>query len=256
MNIITPSLEAAGLTTQQATLYELLLGRGRERASRLVRETPWKRGVVYKILAELVGLGLVEEKKTPGSVTIFLPRHPLALKDLAERREREARDRTLSLESALPSLVSEFNLQVGTPGVMVYEGEAGIQKALDDTLLVRDTVIDTFVDIEAIERYIPEINERYVKKREQLGIDKRGIVFDTPAAREQLKNYHRLSTDVRFLTLPKGHSFGSIFQIYADKVLYITLSDERFLGIIIQNKTIHDMHKTIFDFVWQNAKTE
>lgn len=96
MNIITPSLEATGLTTQQATLYELLLGRGRERASRLVRETPWKRGVVYKILAELVELGLVEEKKTPGSVTIFLPRHPLALKDLAERREREARDRTLS----------------------------------------------------------------------------------------------------------------------------------------------------------------
>lgn len=62
MNIITPSLEATGLTTQQATLYELLLGRGRERASRLVRETPWKRGVVYKILAELVELGLVEEK--------------------------------------------------------------------------------------------------------------------------------------------------------------------------------------------------
>ena len=248
MNTTIPSLEAAGLTTQQATLYELLLGRGKERASHLVREVPWKRGVVYKILSELVDLGLVEEMKAPGAVTVFMPRHPLALKDLAERREREARDQTLSLESAFPSLVSQFNLAVGTPGVQFFEGEEGIEKTLEDSLASRE-MIYTYADIEAVMKYIPDINTRYVAKRERLGIDKKALLLDNPFARDYMKTYHRLVTDAKLIAYDAA-PFHSVMEIYAGKVSYITFEESRMIGVIIDNRAIFDMHKSLFEYLW------
>lgn len=253
MTTLTSSLTAAGLTDQQATLYEILLARGRDRASRLVREVPWKRGVVYKILAELVELGLVEETKTPGTVTTFAPKHPLSLKDLAERREREARDRTLSLESALPSLVSQFNLAIGTPGVQFFEEEAGIEKTLEDSLASRE-IIYTYADIEAVMKYIPDINTRYVAKRERLGIDKKALLLDNPFAREYMKTYHRLVTDVKLIPpLRDAAPFHSVMEVYAGKISYITFEESRMIGVIIDNRAIFDMHKYLFEYLWNLA---
>ena len=251
MNTVIPSLEAAGLSNQQATLYELLLSKGKERASRLVREVPWKRGVVYKILSELVGLGLVEETKTPGAVTTFAPKHPLSLKDLAERREREARDRSLSLESALPSLVSQFNLRIGTPGVQFFEGEAGVEKTLNDSL-TSGKIIYTFADIEAVMKYIPDINTRYVAKRERLGIDKKALLLDNPFARDYMKTYHRLVTDVKLIAHDAA-PFHSVMEIYDSKVSYITFEESRMIGVIIDNRAIFDMHKYLFEYLWNLA---
>jgi sugar-specific transcriptional regulator TrmB len=253
MNTIIPSLEAAGLSNQQAAIYELLLAKGKERASRLVREVPWKRGVVYKILSELVELGLIEETKTPGAVTTFAPKHPLSLKDLAERHEREARDRTLSLESALPSLVSQFNLSIGTPGVQFFEGEAGVEKTLDDSL-ASGKIIYTYADIEAVMKYIPDINTRYVAKRERLGIDKKALLLDNPFAREYMKTYHRLVTDVKLIPpLRDAAPFHSVMEIYDGKVSYITFEESRMIGVIIDNRAIFDMHKYLFEYLWSLA---
>lgn len=171
----------------------------------------------------------------------------------AETREREARDRTLSLESALPSLVSQFNLAIGTPGVQFFEEEAGIEKTLEDSLASRE-IIYTYADIEAVMKYIPDINTRYVAKRERLGIDKKALLLDNPFAREYMKTYHRLVTDVKLIPpLRDVAPFHSVMEVYAGKISYITFEESRMIGVIIDNRAIFDMHKYLFEYLWNLA---
>src|SRR3989344_695186 len=119
------TLIQAGLTKNQSLIYEILVKTGPVSAGKLAKIAPLKRGLVYKVLEELEEVNLVEQKKPAGTVAVFIPAHPLKLKDLAEQRERQAKDAQRILESVLGGLVSDYNLAVGKPGVQFYEGKEG-----------------------------------------------------------------------------------------------------------------------------------
>ena len=64
-----------------------------------------------------------------------------------------------------------------------FEGEEGIKKVLEDSLYSKEE-ISSYADITSIQKYIPKINEWYVDQREKKGIKKKGILLDTPEARQ------------------------------------------------------------------------
>ena len=245
------NLLQSGLTKHQALIYEALLSGGPERAGKLAKTLPIKRGLVYKTLDELIELDLVEKNEPEGEVAVFHPKHPLNLKDLAEKREQKARDAKRVLEGVLPSLVSDFNLISGRPGIQYFEGKEGVKQALEDTLTSTEEIC-AYSDLEAISKYIPEINQWYAKRREDLGIKKRGIIIDTPFSRKFLKGYHTEITHNRFIE--KGSfPFGALLQIYDGKVSYITLAEDAFWGCIIHNAAIYGMHKALYEDTWSHA---
>jgi sugar-specific transcriptional regulator TrmB len=245
------TLVQAGLDEQQAIVYEALLKHGQLSAGATHKLVPLKRGLVYKVLDELVALGVAEKIQETGKVIVFGLTHPLTLKELAEKREQSAKDARMALEGVLPSLISDFNLVSGRPGVQFLEGEEGVWQVLMDTLQTK-SVMYTYADVEAVDKHIRTLNERYAKKRDTLGIDKKVILLDTPYARERMKTYHRFVTDTRFIKL-STEPFQSVIEIYDDKIAYITFG-ENMRGVIIQDKAIHDMHQALFDFVWDRAQ--
>jgi sugar-specific transcriptional regulator TrmB len=250
----TETLLQSGLTKQQALVYETLLSEGPQRAGTLAKELPIKRGLVYKTLDELIEMNLVEKHESEGEVAVFHPKHPLNLKDIVQRREQKARDAGRILEGILPSLVSDFNLISGRPGIQYFEGEEGIRQALEDTLTSTEEIC-AYSDIEAIAKHIPEINQWYAKKRHSLGIQKRGIIIDTPFSRKFLKGYYSEVTRNRFIA--KGaFPFGALLQIYDEKVSYITLSEDSLWGCIIHNAAIYGMHKALYEDTWSHATSD
>lgn len=246
------TLVQAGLDKEQAIVYEVLLKGGQLSAGAAHKLTPLKRGLVYKVLDELVAIGLVEKRQEAGKVTQFVVAHPLTLKELAEKREQEAKDAKMALEGVLPSLVSDFNLVSGKPGVRFLEGEEGVWEVLMDTLHTKKEMY-TYADIEVVDKNVREMNERYAKKRDALGIEKKVILLDTPYARERMKTYHRFVTDTRFIKLAT-EPFQSIIEIYDDKIAYITFG-EAMRGVIVQDQAIHDMHRALFEYTWSMAQT-
>ncbi len=246
------TLVQAGLDEQQAIVYEALLKNGVLSAGAVHREVPLKRGLVYKVLDELVALGVAEKHQEAGKTILFSLTHPLALKELTEKREQVAKDAKMALEGVLPSLISDFNLVSGQPGVQFLEGEEGVWQVLQDTLQTK-SVISTYADIEAVDKHIRVMNEKYAKKRDTLGIDKKVILLDTPYARERMKTYHRFVTDTKFIKLTT-ESFQSVIEIYDDKIAYITFGGDAMRGVIIQDKMIHTMHKALFEYVWAGAQ--
>jgi sugar-specific transcriptional regulator TrmB len=246
------TLIRAGLSDDQAKIYEILLKHGLLSAGKVSSYAGLKRGLTYKVLGELVKMELAVKRDKPGAVAQFEPAHPLKLEDIADQKAREAADARMALDGVIGALVSDFNLASGKPGILFYEGLEGIKKVLDDTL-VSKTEICSYGDIEAIVKNIDAVNKAYATKREKLGIKRRGILLDTPFAREYLKDYHPAVTENRFIRTD-APPFQSIMNIYDGKIAYITLRPEKMIGVIIADPFIYEMHRYLFESLWKIAE--
>jgi sugar-specific transcriptional regulator TrmB len=246
------SLIQAGLSQTQAVVYEALIKNGPLPAGKLAKKTPFKRGLVYLGLEDLIKLDLVEKKEENNQAAVFQVKHPTSLQSLAEKREQQAKDAKLALEGVLPSIVSDFNLISGRPGVLFYEGEEGIKKTLEDSLSSK-TEIYTYADPETIVKYADKINKDYVKKRNKLGIKKKIVMLDSEFARKYMKTFYKDITDVRFID-HKPYPFNAITEIYDRTTAYVTLEEKNKIGVIIKNESIYKMQKSLFEFIWNHAE--
>jgi hypothetical protein len=149
-------------------------------------------------------------------------------------------------------MISDFNLLSGKPNVQFFEGLEGIRKVLEDSLTSVET-IDAYSDIESIEKYIPEINKDYVEKRRKFNIKKRGLILDTQKARELLQGYNPDITENRFIKCSLTPSTTqTIMQIYDNKVSYITLGENFYIGMIIESPNIYQLQKYLFQTMWES----
>lgn len=244
-------LKNIGLSHEQIVLYQALLEYGKMPASTIASKTGISRVITYKILDQLTSLGIVEKTDTPKSVATFAPADPENLKNLVSKKKQELVNLETNCDAAISLLKPQFNILRDKPGVRFYEGPEGIQKVLEDSLFATETIL-SYADIDAIEKRIPEINASYTARREKLQIHKKGILPDTPIAREILKTYHSTITEAKLIKLPL-ESFPTVMQIYDGKVSYITFSDKDMIGTIIEDRHIYEMHKALFEYLWSTA---
>lgn len=193
-------LKQAGLSEEQAITYEALIDKGPQKASILANWTGIKRGLTYKVLEQLENMGLVEKKGGTGTVAVFYPAHPSILLDKMDRDKKNLELAKDMVSLGLGNLTSKYNLLSGKPNIRFFEGEEGIKEVLYDTLTIsKQDEIYTYVDLEAILKYIPKINEEYSQKREKLGIKKKGLMLDTIHSREIIKSYLTDITETKFI---------------------------------------------------------
>lgn len=246
-------LEQSGLTKNQALVYEALLKAGKVPARSLLSATPLKRGLLYKTLDELALLGIIAKKDDPGKVAVFEPAHPSKLKEIAEAKEKQAQNAQIALDGILGQLSSDYNLAAGKPSIKFYEGIDGFRQITEDSLRAK-TEIYSFVDNEAVNKYIGKENQEYIKRRKRLGIKKKMIGIDTPFIREHAKVFDPEISEIRLVDIPP-FPFETVMQIYDDKISYLTLKPSLMVGIIIQDEYITRMHRHFFEYIWRNAKT-
>ena len=238
-----------GLTQDQAKIYEVLLKGGVIPASKAALNAGLKRGLGYKVIEQLVSLGLVE--KIDKKVALFAPAHPSKIKDLLKKRSEELEITEASLSGTLGLMTSDYNLNSGKPNIQFFEGEDGMKKVLEDSLYSKEEIF-SYADMIAVQKYIPKINEWYVAEREKKGIAKKVILPDTPEARAILSSYHTEITKSKVIKLDV-QPLESVMQIYDNKVSYITLAKGQMIGVIIEDQRIYEMQKAIFNFTWGKA---
>lgn len=246
----TQPLVQLGLSEDQAKIYLTLLSGGLLPARALIIQTGIKRGLTYKVIEQLIEKGLVEKRESPGKIALFFPTHPQKLSELLKAKEQEMKSAEASLGTIVTTLSSAYNLISGKPNVQFFEGAKGMKEILDDSL-TSETEIYSYADIEAIQKYIPEVNAEYVKKRDKFNIKKKAIILDTPFARAFLADYYKNVTDIKLIK-SKTEPFQTIMQIYDNKISYLTLSDKEMIGVIIEDKYIYKMHKDLFEFSWDS----
>ncbi len=245
----TQQLLNAGLSQIQAETLNFLLKSGETKAAEIAKNTSLARGVVYKALEELLALKLVEKIESANQVARFRAEHPSKLEEFFEEKERKAKKEKREFLENLPGIISTYNLAANKPGIKFLEGEDGIRVALFDTLK-STTEIYTFADIKSTKENLKEINDAYVKKREQLKIKKKIIVSDSQENRDFFKDFDTAITQVKFIK-QQYYPFDSGMQIYSNKISYQTLEKGNQISIIIEDKNIYQMHRLFFEYMWE-----
>lgn len=255
-------LKQAGLDDNEAQIYEFLLKNGESSAQDIYTKSTLTKGIVYNTIENLVEKGLVHKKllkpKNPNvrnvkKIAYFSPEHPDKLLGFIKDKQKALETAHNNIEANFTSLISDFNLVSGKPGIQFFEGIAGIRKVVMDTLTAKST-IRTYADMEAVMSNIKKINDEQAKKRVELGIKKRALLMDTKFARDYIHNYYKEVTDTRLIS-GDLFPFVAAMQIYDGKISYITFSKKTKIGVIIQDDDIYNMHKSLFEHNWKHATT-
>jgi sugar-specific transcriptional regulator TrmB len=242
-----PYLTALGLSENEAAVYEALLTRGSQTASKLSLATSIPRTLLYNVLEKLEALALVTRDDS-AKVALFTAAAPETLTTLAEKKKRESEEALLALTNISPQLRNLHALATGKPGIQFFEGHEGAIKLLDDTLTAQSTVY-TYTDLEMLDKYIPEINRDHAKKRDALGLKKKILFPDNQENRFLLEGYHTKVTEAKLIPSP---SLTTAMQIYDGRVSYLTFSDTHIIGVIITDPAIYAMHKALFKMLYDS----
>jgi sugar-specific transcriptional regulator TrmB len=242
-------LTKIGLTKDQASVYMALLSGGTAPAGKISTKTGLKRGLVYKVLEQLLELNLIEKHEQEGKTTLFSPSHPSNLKKVIESNESEIQTAKNTFNTVSSELNSAFNLLSGKPNIQFFEGTKGMEEIMEDSLYAKGEIL-SYADAEAVEKHISNINKEYVKKRQKFGIKKRIIVPDSEFNRKFLKDYAKDVTDFKMVSHKDLPAFKTVMQIYDNKVSYLTLTEDFMIGIIIEDPNIYKMHKYLFEHLW------
>jgi sugar-specific transcriptional regulator TrmB len=243
-------LQKLGLSPNEAKIYEMLLNRGESKASDLVPESGLGRGNVYNLLTALVSRGLATV--TAGKQQIYRAAEPTRLVSLVEAKKLATDLLEAEFKLELPKLNSVFNLTTGRPAIQVFEGVAGFEEALNDSLTAKTEIL-TYLDPAAIMTgEFAEVNRRYVAKRRKAGINKRIILSDTPASHQYLAGMSGPFTQV-ILAKSFGVGFMTVMELYDNKVVFLTLTKDNPISVMIEDINIVNLQRAQFDYIWKLA---
>ena len=242
-------LTSTGLSSKEARVYETLLSEGSTNVPTLVRRLDEKRGVIHFLLQSLSEKGLVRKQKNKREVT-FSPEHPSKLQELINQREKSLNTDKESLLTALPFLVSEYNLSADKPGVYYFEGIDGLKRVYEDTLKEKKP-IDAVLQTENVEpNLLKWLTGPYVRRRIKLKIPVRAIVASDkkdPLYTKKDKEELRQSKIVEKSKFP----FALELSIYGDKLAFMGHNKEAGLtAVIIENPKIAQTMGAWFDLTW------
>lgn len=243
-------LKNIGLSEAEIKIYDVLLKSGVMPANEIIKRTGLKKGDCYNKIYDLVQINFIEEF-SKAKKKHFRLAHPQVIEDYIHNKLKNISDTQREISALLPGVLSTYNLTYHKPGVKYFEGEEAINRIVEDSLTAK-TEIYSYVDSEAIDKYLPNINKAYKKRRQSLTVKKKIIVADTPYYRQHFKNIDKSVTEVRFIkhNLTK---FAVNAMMYDNKISYITMQENSNIGIIIEDPLICKLQRSLFEFNWSCA---
>lgn len=247
------SLATCGLSPEQAKIYLFLLENGMAPAKGISSKIRVGRPLTYKILEQLIALGLVEKREDVGKVTFFRPRHPKRLKELADKRKTELEQSASGFHTVFGLLVSQFNALQDKPNIKFFEGEEGIKHAYEDILETgKDIMIITSPIHEGRQEVLHLIREQ-VKKQAEQNIRTRAItphheggITALPIEEDEKHLITRKKVPAEKLNIPAQ------IIVYGDKVA-ITNFRESIITVLVESKYIAETFRLMFEYMWERS---
>ncbi len=242
-------LKNINLTADEIKVYELLLTQGEMSARQVIVGASLKRGTTYYVLRGLKNKGLVEEfakyKKS-----YFRLEPPSRLRGYLEGRVRQIKESSATLESALPEMLSQYNLVLHKPGIRFYEGLEGIKEVHRQILNEKKEILAyVYIDNE-LEKPLAGFWEWYYKERRRNNIFVRSLSPNNEDGvkyqlndKEQLRETRLVPQDKFLFSIEKN--------ICGHKVAFISLKES--LATIVESPEIATTERSIFELAWNEA---
>jgi len=236
-----------GLTEDEAKIYNSLLEGGLMPARMVALKSGVGRQLTYKVLDDLIKKEIVEKKETGTKILLFAPVHPRELEKLLTKKKEEVENTKKALEESLGGMISKYNLFIGKPNVQFFEGNETIEKITGD-YPKEDKEIRQWIDVALATNEIGGKFFEYLGQRIKKGISKRMILPNNPKS-EEYANRGAQMTEMR---IEKNlQDLPTAIQVYDNTVTMLTLEENKKIGLIIEDTSIAETLKKIFDSNWK-----
>ncbi len=234
-----PAMKGLNLTEAQIAVYLAALELGEASILEIAKKSGVKRSSIYNFLDELKTRGLLTEtRKRKRAVFSVVP--PRTLLELERTRLNE-------FERLLPELEAVENNSQKKPRVTFYEGVDGLKEIYADSLKERKP-IRAFWDYENAEKVMGDYLETYYRpERKRRNVFYQGILRDSPATREILKQDNKAFRENKFIT---DGEFTTEINIYGDKVALLSFRTDPPFGVLIEDKDISETLRTAWKNLW------
>ncbi|MFA5131526.1 MAG: helix-turn-helix domain-containing protein [Patescibacteria group bacterium] len=241
-------LRKAGFLDKEVSVFLTLLEMGRGTVSEISRKAKINRTTGYVILDSLASKGLASiSGKEPKQE--YMAESPENLSKYLNGQVEKQKSIVNEINKMIPDLASLYNVG-DRPKVRFYEGIDGLKQVYEDTLTATEPIV-AYAAFEDMHKTLPNYFPEYYKRRAEKGISIRGIVPDTPLARERMRLGNDEAREVALVPIDK-YGFSPEIDIYDNKIMIASWREK--LGIIIESDEIADVMKKMFELAWIEAK--
>lgn len=243
MTNLGSEIKKLGLSDKEAKVYLATLELGQAPAAEIASHSGVNRATTYVILEELRRKGLISSFEK-GKKTYFSAEAPERLSNLFEIEERRLKENFAGLKKILPDLEKLYEIRGERPKVRFFEGKEGIASIREDILKTKTNFIYQFLPLDESYRFFPLKSGSH---REKMGEKLRKIhqktIYFTKKGKISRPGW-------KFLP---DRSFKTEVVIYGGKAALVA-HKEKLFGIIIEDPTMAETLKIIFETVWKFIK--
>lgn len=250
-NILINSLRDLDLSGFDSTVYLTLFQKGQLSVTALARILKVERPTIYAALERLRQHGLLPAQRESFARLIAIE-SPSRIFDLLEERRIILRHHAEDLEDHLPLLLAEFVEKGRLSAFRLFEGRQQFLSVFEEALREAQEEILYYGNAQAFIDYVGlKYEKSWIRRRVSRSLKIRILVFRSILTEEFDRTDHKELRETRFLPL-KGE-FKSSFMVYGTKTLLWNPAAER--AIVIDDLTITEMFKLIFELGWRSTKS-
>lgn len=261
-DVLAKKLQNSGLSDKASLIYTCLLEMGGAYPSTLSRITKLNRSTVYKILLDLSVKGLITEIER-GKKLFYQIEKPEKLIRYSRMQSEIAAEAYKNTRELLPEIEEIFGKNPNRPKIRYFQNADDIISIYEEMVSGRKKYeMIAFSNAEEIKRFFPlKALRKFVKAKERIGITTRAIVTDT----EENRRYNSsvfpgikksIWPSIRYASTDIFPFRGEITMYEDNKVAIIKLKDNKLIGLIIEDQSIHDMMKAIFEMLWRSDQIQ
>jgi len=263
MNILNrdliKKLEKGNFTDKEALVYVSLLEIGGAFPSKIAEYAGLNRSTTYKILLNLSVRGLINEIEKKNKIFYQIEKPEKVLR-YYQSRLRQVEDSMEEIKKTLPDIESLYNSSQNRPSIKYFDSVDGILSIYTDMITDQKPYeMLAFSTANEFREFIPkEFLANFVKEKEKNKITTKGIVPDTEQDRKYNETVfagieNRYWPEIRYISKDKFPNSSEITIYGTNKVSIINFAKNKLSGVIIEDSSIHDMIKTIFNMSWNSS---
>jgi len=244
-----------GLSEKEAKVYLASLELGPSPVQSIAQKSKVNRATTYVVIDSLMEMGLMSTYDE-GKKTFFTAESPERLLDFLRDQKTETENKIDLLKSTMSELLSITNTNLDKPKIRYYEGIEGLKSVQDDFAdsLNHGDIIYVFMPHDKFYgSYLQEKVSRNFEKRKQKNIWMK-VLYTSKEGRRL--DYEKEGEDNyrECLYIPyEKYPFEGGMNIYGNKIFMIDYVGKTG-GIVIENKTLANTFKSIFNLIWNNYK--
>ncbi|MBP6858567.1 MAG: hypothetical protein KBC33_01910 [Candidatus Pacebacteria bacterium] len=256
---LVEKLIKSGFTDKEAKIYVSVLELGGAYPSKISEYAEINRSTTYHILTALSIRGLVSEIEKRSKIFYQIEK-PEKVVRYAEGRVRRAQEEVEQMKSVVPDIEGLYGILGTRPKVTYFENIEGIVAIYEDMIATEKKYeMLAWSNAKELENVFPEkFFERFRRTKERVGITTRGIVPDTTEDREYGEKFFtgykkEVVPELRHIPAEKFPFKGEITIYGTNKIAIVNLNKEFLTGTIIEDETIYNMMKMIFELSWKSS---